>query len=224
MKPASRYFKIVVVDDHPVFREGLVRILNREPDLQVIAEAGDAVEAQRLVRKLKPELVMVDISLDGSNGIDLTKSLRGEFPTIAILVLSMHKETIYAERAMRAGANGYIMKRENGRELLAAVRQVLNKKLYLSQDVTELMLQRRLNSDAPENRPVVDLLSDRELQIYQLIGDGYGTRQIAESLNLSMKTVETHREHIREKLNLNSSFELTQHAIHWARQEDQPSV
>jgi len=211
--------KILVVDDHPVFREGLVRVLNEEKDLTVCGEAADAVEALRLLRTLKPDLVVVDISLEGMSGIDLTKSIRAHHPHLFILVLSMHKESLYAERALRAGANGYLMKRESGRRLLGAIRHVLQGQTYVSDDFKEHILRGAMGAKEGMESSPAKRLSDREFEIFRMIGQGYGTRQIAEQLNLSMKTVETHREHIREKMNLRNTFELVQQAIQWGHAE-----
>jgi len=215
--------RILVVDDHPVFREGLVRVLTREKNLEVVGEASNATDALKEAISLKPDLVLVDISLDGSNGIDLVRILRGRIPAIRILMLSMHKEVLHAERALRAGANGYIMKRESGRQLVETIRQVLNGQTYVSEAMKELLLQKLTSSSDAKSQSPADLLSDREFEIFQLIGQGYGTRQIADELHVSMKTVESHREHIREKMHLGSTFELVQCAIHWIHSEKEPA-
>jgi len=210
---------VLIVDDHAVFREGLVWILDHENDLSVCGKAEDSVEALRLAAQLKPDLALVDVSLEGMNGIDLTKALRSRFPRMRIVVLSMHQETLYAERALRAGANGYIMKRENGEELLGAIRHVLRGQSYVSPEFNEYLLEKISVQVGEKPSSPEDRLSDRELEIFRLIGQGYGTRQIADSLHISIKTVEFHRENIRAKLNLNSTFELVQHAIHWTHYE-----
>jgi DNA-binding NarL/FixJ family response regulator len=215
----SKRHKILVIDDHAVFREGLVRILSQEKDLVVAAEAMDAPQALRLLETLRPDLIVVDIALEGMNGIDLTKTIRARYPDVRILTLSMHKEALYAERALRAGSNGYIMKRESGRKLLDAIRQILNGQTYISKELNELVLQKLSNPNRKLGSFTVDMLSDRELEVFQLIGQGYGTRQIADELNISMKTVEAHREHIRAKCTLGSNFDLVQQAIHWVHRE-----
>jgi DNA-binding NarL/FixJ family response regulator len=207
--------KILIVDDHPVFREGVVRIIDQQKDMAVCAEAENAVQALKQMRSLKPDLVLVDISLDGMNGLDLTKSLREQFPAVSILMLSMHKELLYAERALRAGANGYIMKRESGHNLVSAIRRILLGQIYVSEEMNARLLQRLSHTGRDLKASPVDVLSDREFEIFQLIGNGYGTRQIADELHMSIKTVESHRGHIREKLNLRTTFELVQNAIHW---------
>jgi len=211
--------KILVVDDHAVFREGMVWILDQEKDLEVCGTAEDGVQALQMAAQLKPDLVLVDLSLEGMSGIDLTKTLRAKFPKIRILILSMHKEMLHAERVLRAGANGYIMKRESGQNLLAAIRQVLSGQSYVSPEVNELLLGRLSSPEADETASSPENLSDRELEIFRFIGQGYGTRQIADELHISIKTVEFHRENIRAKLQLKNTFELVQRAIHWAHYE-----
>ena len=214
-KGNSAKHKILLVDDHAVFRDGLVRIIDQEKDLSVCGEASDGMEALDLAPRLKPDLVIVDVSLEGMTGIDLTKSLREHFPDIRILVLSMHKESIYAERALRAGANGYIMKKESGRKLLGAMRHVLAGQTYISEDLNQLILEKLSGAAGKADQAPIDRISDRELEVFRLIGQGYGTRQMADHLHVSMKTVESYRERIRAKLNFDSTFELVQHAIHW---------
>jgi DNA-binding NarL/FixJ family response regulator len=210
--------KILVVDDHGVFRDGLVRLINHEKDLVVCGEAADAPQALKLLQSVKPDVVIIDISLEGMNGIDLTRNIRARLPQVLILVLSMYKESLYAERALRAGANGYIMKRESGRALLSAVRHVLHGHTYVSEDLNRTILNGLVNSRDDFKFSPIERLSDRELEIFQLIGQGYGTKQIADELHISMKTVETHREHIRDKVNLKNTFELVQSAIQWVNQ------
>jgi DNA-binding NarL/FixJ family response regulator len=215
--PAKR--TVFIVDDHPVFREGLVRIINQERDLIVCGEAADAPEALFRVESAKPDLVLIDISLEGMSGIDLLKSLRGRLPDTRFLVLSMHPESLYGERVLRAGGHGYVMKRESGRALLAAIRHVLEGKTHIGPDLNEQILRRLASPARDQGGAAVDRLSDRELEVFQLIGLGFGTRQIAERLSMSMKTVETHREHIKEKLRLDTTPDLVQWAIHWVHGE-----
>lgn len=215
--PAKK--KVFVVDDHPVFREGLVRIINEEKDLHVCGEASDASETLKNIESADPDLIIIDISLEGMNGIDLTKSIKAKNPRARILILSMHEESLHAERALKAGAGGYIMKRESGKKLLTAIRRVLEGKTFISPELNEQLLQKMANPTASGSAAPNEILSDRELEVFQLIGQGYGTRQIADELSVSMKTVETHREHIREKLKLKNTFELVQRAIHWAHHE-----
>lgn len=208
--------KILIVDDHVLVREGLIRLLSREKDLDVCGEAASEAEARAQVDALKPDLAIIDISLDDGNGLELTKTLRKRHPKLLILILSMHKEQLHADRALRMGANGYIMKREGKEKLLEAIRHVIAGHIYVSKAVTDQVLH-RIATGAEDGS--VRSLSDREFEVFRLTGQGYGTRQIAETLNISIKTVETHRENIREKLNLNSTFELVQQAIHWLHNE-----
>jgi DNA-binding NarL/FixJ family response regulator len=207
-------YKVLIVDDHAVFRDGLQRLINFEHDLSVCGQAGDAEEAMEKAPVLKPDLAIVDVSLEGTNGIDLTKNLRTRFPKMRILVLSMHKEMLYAERALRAGANGYIMKRENGETLIAAIRQVVNGQTFVSQEFTAHLLEKVSNRKNESQESAIESLTDRELEIFRLIGQGYGTKQIADKLQLSMKTVIFHRANIRTKLNLTTTSEIVQLAIH----------
>jgi DNA-binding NarL/FixJ family response regulator len=185
---------LLIVDDHAVFREGLVRIINQEKDLAVCGEASDGAEALKRAEALRPDLAVVDISLEGAGGLEVVKSLRGRFPDMRVLVLSMHPESLYGERSLRAGANGYVMKREGGRSFLVAVRRVLDGKTHVSRELNELILQR---ASSPAGAGV-ESLSNRELEVFQLIGDGFGTRQIAEKLSISMKTDEDRRDPPRE--------------------------
>ncbi len=210
--------RILIVDDHVLVREGLIRLLGREKDLEICGEAVSEDEALARVSDLRPDLAIVDITLQDGNGLELTKSLRKRFPKLFILILSMHKEHLHADRALRMGANGYIMKREGKEKLLEAIRQVVAGHIYVSKAVNDLVLQRMV-SGAGDSDASVHSLSDREFEVFRLIGEGYGTRQIAEELNISIKTAETHRERIREKLNLNTTFELVQQAIHWLHHE-----
>jgi len=214
-KSASSTFKILLVDDHAVFRDGLARIIGQEKDLVICGEASDGVEALDLVPRLKPDLVIVDITLEGMTGIDLIDTLRKRYPDLRILVLSMHKESLYAQRALRSGANGYIMKRESGKKLLTAIRQILSGKTYISEELNNVILDNLSGQGRNSGPASVDRLSDRELEVFRLIGQGYGTRQMADHFHVSMKTIESYRERIRAKLNLESTFELVQHAIHW---------
>lgn len=211
-KPKS---KIFLVDDHPLVREWLTNLIHQQPDLAVCGEAETAPEALQGIGKLKPEVAIVDISLKGGSGIELIKNLKTLQPRILVIVLSMHDEDLYAERALRAGARGYIMKRETAKKVIAAIRQVLEGKLYLSERLTAQFAERFVGGETPAAGPTVGLLSDRELEVFQLLGQGYETRQIAESLNISMKTVQAFCARIKEKLKLSSATELLREAIRW---------
>jgi DNA-binding NarL/FixJ family response regulator len=205
---------ILIVDDHAVFRDGLQRLISMEKDLQVCAQAADGNEALEKAAQCHPELTIIDIVMEGMNGIDLTKALRARYPKMKLLVLSMHKEILYAERALRAGANGYIMKRENGATLMSAIRSVLSGQTYVSQEFNAHLLSKLTAPKGDASVPATERLTDREMEIFRLIGQGYGTKQIADELHLSMKTVIFHRTNIRTKLAMNSTFELVQFAIH----------
>src|ERR1700732_3940026 len=206
--------RILVVDDHPIVRQGLALLINREPDLVVCGEAEEAMGAMHVMASARPDVLIVDISLNGPDGLDLLKNIRTTHPTLPVLVLSMHDETIYAERALRAGANGYIMKQEATEKVLVAIRRILQGEWYLSERLTNTMLHHFAHGTLSKNSPIVGL-TDRELEIFRLIGEGHSTRQIANELHLSVKTIESHQAHIQEKLALRNARELVQHAIEW---------
>ena len=207
--------RILVVDDHPIVRQGLALMVNREADLVVCGEAEDATGAMLVVASARPDILIVDISLNGPDGLDLLKNIRTTHPTLPVLILSMHDELIYAERALRAGANGYIMKQEATEKVLVAIRRILNGEIYVSDRVANKLLQHYITGAGTMRHSTISDLSDRELEVFRLIGEGHGTRQIAEELHLSIKTVESYQAHIKEKLSLRSSRELMQHAIQW---------
>jgi DNA-binding NarL/FixJ family response regulator len=211
--------KILVVDDHPIVRQGLALLINREPDLVVCGEAEEAMSAMQLLASTRPDVLIVDISLSGPDGIDLLKTIRTTHPTLPVLILSMHDESVYAERALRAGANGYIMKQEATENVLVAVRRILSGEIYVSARIANQMLQHYITGSGSLRDSSIADLSDRELQVFRLIGEGNGTRQIAEKLHLSVKTVESYQAHIKEKLSLRSARELTQRAIQWNMSE-----
>jgi DNA-binding NarL/FixJ family response regulator len=211
----NRKSKVFVVDDHPIVRQGLGLLINREPDMIVCGAAEEAQSALRAIPTLQPDVLVVDISLNGPDGLELVKTVRTRDANMPILVLSMHDESIYAERALRAGANGYIMKQEATEKVLIAIRRIMRGDVYLSDRVSSKMLQQYVRgSTTARHSPVADL-SDRELEVFRLVGEGHGTRQIAEDLHLSVKTVETYQAHIKEKLSLRNARELVQHAIEW---------
>jgi DNA-binding NarL/FixJ family response regulator len=212
--PTSAYRKrILLIEDHAMVREGLVQLINREPDLEVCGEAGDGFTGLNLIAELSPDLVLADITVPGKSGIELLKDITVMHPTIAVLVLSMHDETIYAERALRAGARGYIMKQEGGERLMEAIRRVLSGQAWVSDRVAAKILDLFSGKRSPISP--VERLTDRELEVFQLLGRGQTTREIAEALHLSGKTVEVHRAHIKEKLQLTSGAELISFAARW---------
>jgi DNA-binding NarL/FixJ family response regulator len=206
---------VFVVDDHPIVRQGLALFINREPDLAVCGDAEEAGAALRRIEELKPDLIIVDISLNGPDGLDLVKNIRTRDPNLPVLILSMLDESLYAERALRAGANGYIMKHEATELVLTAIRRILGGEIYVSDRMANRMLHRFVGgSQAAERSPIAEL-TDRELEVFRLIGKGHGTRQIAEELHISVKTVESYQAHIKEKLSLKNARELVQRAIQW---------
>jgi DNA-binding NarL/FixJ family response regulator len=211
--------RILVVDDHPVVRQGLALLINREPDMVACGEAEEAMGAMHVLASAKPDVLIVDISLNGPDGLDLLKSIRTTHPILPVLILSMHDESIYAERALRAGANGYIMKQEATEKVLVAVRRILSGEIYVSDRIASKMLKHYITGPCTLRNSSIADLSDRELEVFRLIGEGHGTRQIAEELHLSIKTVESYQAHIKEKLSLRSSRELMQHAIQWNMNE-----
>ncbi len=213
--------KIIIVDDHPIVRQGLTELINSEDDLLVCGHAEDAHEAMKNIKKLNPDLAVVDISLKETSGMELIKDIKAQYPHMPVLALSMHDELLYAERALRAGAGGYVMKQEATENVIAAIRKVLSGQLYISQRMSEKMVRKLVGGKAELTASPVDSLSDRELEVFLLIGQGYSTRQISEKLFLSNKTIETYRAHIKEKLNLADSAELLQYAIQWAKSRDQ---
>jgi DNA-binding NarL/FixJ family response regulator len=215
---ASPKKRILLVDDHPITRQGMKALLEQQPDLEVCGEADSAPVAVELFGKLAPDLAIVDVALKTSNGIELTKNLKAMSPNFPVLVVSMHEESLYAERAIRAGAMGYVMKQEAGEKIITAVRRLLQGEIYLNEKVKERMLQRFVNKRG-DTQFSIDSLSDREMEVFQLIGNGYSTRQIAQKLNLSTKTIDSYREHLKIKLNLASGTDLVRYAIQWGRGE-----
>ena len=211
----GRSAKIMIVDDHPIVRQGLAQLIANEPGLEVCAEAADAGEALNKLAESRPDLIIVDISLNSGNGIELIKQIKSRDEHVRMLVSSMHDESLFAERALRAGAQGYINKAETTDKVFDAIHQVLQGKIYLSPRMTDRMLCRAIGSEEHLTGSPIDTLSDRELEVFELIGQGLTTRQIAAKLHLSPKTVETYRENIKSKLNLNNATELTRHAVQW---------
>jgi DNA-binding NarL/FixJ family response regulator len=206
--------KVLLVDDHPLVREWLTNLINEEPDFEVCAQVGSAREALDLIGKLSPRVAIVDISLDGGSGLELIKDIKAQHPKVDVLVLSMHDETLYAERVMRAGASGYIMKREATGRVLDALRAVLAGGLFFSNAVNALLAQ-KLVQGSGDKPTMVEALSDRELEVFQLLGRGCNTRQISEQMKVSFKTVQAYCARIKEKLNLTNINELIFHAVRW---------
>jgi DNA-binding NarL/FixJ family response regulator len=216
---APKKTKILIVDDHPIIRQGLKELIEQEADFLVCGQAENAIQAIKAVREVRPDVAIVDLSLNKDfSGLELIKDIKIQFPKIIVLVLSMHDETIFAERVLRAGAMGYVMKEEATEKVLVALRKVLNGDIYLSERVSGKILSKMVNSrSSAMMQSPVERLSDRELEIFELIGQGIGSRLISEKLHISVKTVEAHRLHIREKLKLKSAPELLQYAIKWVQ-------
>jgi len=211
--------KIFLVDDHPVTRQGIAMLINQDPEFVVCGEADNGPLAVELIPKAMPDVAIIDITLKTTSGIELLKDLRALLPNLTVLVMSMHDESLYAERALRAGARGYVMKHEPSEVLLAAIRRVLAGEIHLSDRVKDKMLTRLANGRKDAVGFSMDTLSDREMEVFQLIGNGFGTREIAERLNLSVKTIDSYREHLKLKLKLESGTDLLRHAIQWMKTE-----
>ncbi|MHC4125067.1 MAG: response regulator, partial [Planctomycetota bacterium] len=197
-------------------RQGLSELINHESDLEVVGQANDAYEAMKVIKQLSPDIVITDILLGEKSGIELIKDIRIRYPDLLVLAISMHDESLYAERVLRAGAKGYIMKKEGTEKLINAIRKVLKGEEYIGEKMVAKMVHKLVGRKPQVGESPIDCLSDRELEVFLLIGKGFGTRQISEQLYLSVKTIETYRAHIKEKLNLVDAAELLQHAIQWA--------
>ena len=213
---ANAKTRILIVDDHPMMRQGLAQLVNNEPDLAVCCEAENAHQALAVIDKALPDLVLADITLPDKGGIELIKDIQALHPGLAVLVISMHDESLYAERVLRAGGRGYIMKHEGGKKLMEAIRQVLSGQIYVSEKMSARILETFSGRKPEQSASPVARLSDREFEVFQLIGQGKGTKEIAQHLNLSVKTVEVHRAKIKEKLSLQTATDLVRYAVRWA--------
>jgi DNA-binding NarL/FixJ family response regulator len=207
--------RILVADDHPLFREGLVQLINRERDLWCCGETDTVEATQEAVAELKPDLLALDLRLKDGDGLELIKTLKVQFPKLLMLVVSQHDEALYAERALRAGARGYVMKEEASGEVRNAIRTILKGELYVSREMSVVALHKLLATSGERQGHYIERLTDRELQVFQMIGAGIGTADIAAELKLSFKTVEAHRENIKHKLGLRNAIDLLCHATHW---------
>ncbi len=207
--------RVLIVDDHPVLRRGLAQLINQDPRLVVCGEADDAPKAIRAIETLLPDFVIIDIALKHGNGLELLKTIKPHFPALPVLVLSMHDELLYAERALRAGALGYLMKDESPERVLLAIERILSGEIFLSDRMKSRMMQQFASRSSKTPVSTLEQLTDRELEVFHLIGSGLSTRQIADDLHLSVHTVQAYREFIKAKLNLRNSTELVQHAFHW---------
>ncbi|MBI3191290.1 MAG: response regulator transcription factor [Pedosphaera parvula] len=214
--------RILIVDDHPIMRQGLAQLINNEPDLKVCCEAETAAQALETIHTSMPDLVLADISLPGQNGLELIKDIQAMHPEIPVLVLSMHDESLYAERVLRAGGRGYIMKQEGGQKLMLAIRQVLSGQIYVSEKISAKILEIFSGRRSEAATSPVERLTDREFEVFQLIGQGKGTRETADQLHVSVKTIEVHRANIKEKLKLKTAPELIRFAVRWVESQTAP--
>jgi DNA-binding NarL/FixJ family response regulator len=213
--------QILIVDDHPVVREGLETMLNHEQDFHVCAQAQDASEALNAIAESKPDIAIVDISLKGSDGIELTKTIKAKYQKLFVIVLSIHDESVYAERALLAGAHAYLMKDVASENIVKAIRTVLRGEIFVSDVVARKFLHIIAGDKTGTNKTAIDTLSDREFETFRLIGQGYKASQIADRLHLSVKTIETYRSRIKEKLGLANTAKLLQYSIIWAKNQDE---
>jgi DNA-binding NarL/FixJ family response regulator len=212
--------KVLIVDDHPIVREGLALLANRERDLKVCGEASGAPDTVAAIQATDPDLVLMDISIRGVNGIELTKELRARFPNLKVLIISMHDEALYAERALKAGAQGYLMKQEAPEVVLRAIRKVLDGGVFISERISAQLMREMTDCKLADMGSIgVERLTNRELHVFELIGRGMTTQDIAAEMHISIKTVETHRVHIRQKMKLRNAVELTHRAIRWYESE-----
>jgi DNA-binding NarL/FixJ family response regulator len=211
--------RVFLVDDHTMFREGLRQLIERETNLMVCGDAPDAESAMSAIRETKPDVVIVDISLAGGSGIDLIREVKDEFEDLPVLVVSMHDESLYAERALRAGAMGYVMKHEPAKTVKAAIQKVLGGDLYLSEKMASTVINRFMRGETPQPKSPIQTLSDRELEVFRMLGQGKGVRHIAEQLDVTIPTVNSFRNRIKEKLNLKTSTEVMLHAIQWVESQ-----
>jgi DNA-binding NarL/FixJ family response regulator len=214
-KIMSQKIKVLLVDDHPLVREGLVNLISQQADLQICGEAGNEPQALEIIRTVQPHVAIVDISLESGSGIELIKSIKAMFPAVAVLVLSMHDESLYAERALRAGARGYVMKREAAKKVIQAIRCVLAGQLYVSEKIAARMAEKFVEGRPTATASPIEQLSNRELEVFQLLGLGHNTRQIADHLHVGFKTVQAYCARIKEKLKLANATELLREAIRW---------
>ena len=211
----TRQARVLVADDHPLFREGLVQLINSEGDLSCCGQTDSVASTETAVERLKPDLLVLDLRLKDGDGLELIKSLKARFPDLFVLVLSEHDETLYAERALRAGAKGYLMKEEATDAVLNAIRRILQGELYLSRKMSVLALHKLLDKTPQQPGNYLECLTDRELLVFQMLGTGKGTADIAAELHVSCKTIESHRENIKHKLGLRNAVDLLCHAVHW---------
>ncbi len=212
--------RLLLVDDHPMMRAGMAQLINRQPDLEVCCEAGSPAEALQEIARGRPDLVVTDITMPGRSGVEFIKDVLSVHAGLPILAVSMHDELIYAERVLRAGARGYVMKEAGAEKLLLGIRQVLNGQVYVSERMSAKLLDSLTGHRPRGSNSPIEKLSDREFEVFQMIGQGKSTRDIAKQLNLSPKTVDVHRSHIKEKLELKDATSLVRHAVRWVETQD----
>lgn len=215
--PGSAVRRVLLVDDHPITCQGVAALINQETDMCVCGQARNAPAALELVEKLDPHLAVVDISLDGTSGIEFVKCALAMRPRLQVLMMSMFEESVYAPRAFRAGARGYVMKHEASEKIVPALRQIMEGKAYISPRLKEQLAERVLTSRTQVVEDPIEKLSDRELEVFELLGDGHTTRQVAERLHLSVKTIDSYREHLKDKLHITDASTLVQQAIRWTK-------
>lgn len=216
--------KIYIVEDHPIARQGMTSLIEPEDDLTICGEAGSAETARREIAELEPDLVIIDLTLEEGSGLTLIKDLQAERSELPILVISMHDESLYARRALEAGARGYLMKSEAYWEVVEAIHRVLDDRIYLSKEMTSQVLSQYVGASKPQQESPLESLSDRELEVYTLMGRGYGRREIAEALSLSPRTIDTYRDHLKEKLGIDTNAKLRRSATVWVETESAPDV
>jgi DNA-binding NarL/FixJ family response regulator len=208
--------KVFIVDDHPIVRQGLIQLINQESDFVICGDVGDIPSAMKDIAKHRPDVVIIDIALGQANGIRLIEDIANKFPGILMIALSMHDESVYGERCLKAGARGYLMKQEEPENVITALKKVISGEVYISENLRDMFLNKFINKKQTTPNTSISSLSNRELEVFQLFGQGLKTQQIAGELNLSVKTIETHVEHIKRKMNFGNLHELTTHAIRWA--------
>ncbi len=216
---ASDTIRVLIIDDHPILRRGLTLIINQEKDMEVCGEAEDGPSAMRAIKDEAPDIVLLDIALRKTNGLDLIGRIHKRRPKIPILIFSRHPENVYAERVIRAGARGYIMQQQSTELLMEAIRKMILGEIFISEDIAGSILKRQFNRAQQRKYNQIEILSNRELEVFRMIGEGFQPRQIAEHLHLSVKTIETYRANIKRKLNLETAGALTQFAVRWVQSE-----
>ncbi len=214
---APEKIRVLIVDDHPIVRQGIKMLLDQEPDMLVCGEAESAAEALANIEKSKPDVAIVDLTLKESSGLDLIKDIKIRYPKLSVLVLSMRDETFYAERVLRAGALGYITKEEGTEKVVEGIRRILDGEVYVSEKLSARIVKEWVSGGVGATEPSIEKLTDREMQVFELIGNGLPTREIAKKLHISVKTIDSHREHIKDKLNIDNAADLLKHAIQWVQ-------